>query len=217
MKRQRKTRVKDSKPIQPMVKALMGIDPRTPDSKARDIWNRMTSHVCKPCWELKYCPYGPLVEQFPLSRITREEAAAHNKFLKEQLAKGAYDADPQKRTEFEREARRFRPSKYPDSLPEEEETMACNVFGHLCPVFFVNEPLAETSERRNISRMISFKTKIRVARRDNYTCQECGKHLKDSELEFDHIVPFSKGGTSDEHNLRLACADCNRRKGARHL
>jgi hypothetical protein len=22
--------------------------------------------VCKPCWELKYCPYGPHVEQFPL-------------------------------------------------------------------------------------------------------------------------------------------------------
>jgi hypothetical protein len=22
--------------------------------------------VCKPCWELKYCPYGPLVEQSPL-------------------------------------------------------------------------------------------------------------------------------------------------------
>lgn len=21
--------------------------------------------VCKPCWELKYCPYGPLVEYFP--------------------------------------------------------------------------------------------------------------------------------------------------------
>jgi hypothetical protein len=22
--------------------------------------------VWKPCWELKYCPYGPLVEYFPL-------------------------------------------------------------------------------------------------------------------------------------------------------
>jgi hypothetical protein len=22
--------------------------------------------VCKPCWELRYCPYGPLVEYFPL-------------------------------------------------------------------------------------------------------------------------------------------------------
>ena len=23
--------------------------------------------ICKPCWDLKYCPYGPLVEQFPMT------------------------------------------------------------------------------------------------------------------------------------------------------
>ena len=28
---------------------------------------RLKTPVCKPCWELKYCPYGPLVEFFPLS------------------------------------------------------------------------------------------------------------------------------------------------------
>lgn len=27
---------------------------------------RLKHVVCKPCWELKYCPYGPLVEFFPL-------------------------------------------------------------------------------------------------------------------------------------------------------
>ena len=27
--------------------------------------------VCKPCWELKYCPYGGLVEYFPL--ISKED------------------------------------------------------------------------------------------------------------------------------------------------
>jgi hypothetical protein len=27
---------------------------------------RLKHVVCKPCWELKYCPYGPLVEYFPL-------------------------------------------------------------------------------------------------------------------------------------------------------
>jgi hypothetical protein len=29
-------------------------------------WNRRVQAVCKPCWELKYCPYGPVVEKFPL-------------------------------------------------------------------------------------------------------------------------------------------------------
>lgn len=28
-------------------------------------WDRRVKAVCKPCWELKYCPYGPLVEEFP--------------------------------------------------------------------------------------------------------------------------------------------------------
>ena len=29
-------------------------------------WDKRIKSVCKPCWELKYCPYGPLVENFPL-------------------------------------------------------------------------------------------------------------------------------------------------------
>lgn len=31
-------------------------------------WDKRIKRVCKPCWELKYCPYGPLVEQFPLKK-----------------------------------------------------------------------------------------------------------------------------------------------------
>jgi 5-methylcytosine-specific restriction endonuclease McrA len=53
---------------------------------------------------------------------------------------------------------------------------------------------------------------MRVVRRDNYTCQNCGKHLLDTEVEFDHVIPVSKGGSSEEHNIRLTCFDCNRSK-----
>ena len=83
------------------------------------------------------------------------------------------------------------------------------------PFFFVNEPFTETNERRRISRHIPRTTILRVARRDNYICQECGKHLLDSEMEFDHIIPFSKGGSTEEHNIRLTCFDCNRKKSAK--
>jgi len=24
-------------------------------------WKKKVPALCKPCWELKYCPYGPLV------------------------------------------------------------------------------------------------------------------------------------------------------------
>ena len=194
-------------------KALIGVDPRTSDAAAAKHWKAVTKHVCKPCWELKYCPYGPLVEQFPLPRLTRAEAISHNEFLKEQLAQGKYDKSPKRKAQFLKEVKQFRPSKYPERNSSEEKMMECNIFGHFCPVFLVNEPFNELAGRRNISRSISFKTKIRVARRDNYTCQECGKHLLETDLEFDHIIPHSLGGTSDERNIRLLCFECNRTKG----
>jgi len=29
-------------------------------------WGKRVKAVCRPCWEIKYSPYGPLVEEFPL-------------------------------------------------------------------------------------------------------------------------------------------------------
>lgn len=52
-----------------------------------------------------------------------------------------------------------------------------------------------------------------VFERDNYTCQYCGKCGGD--LECDHIVPVSRGGTNDISNLVTACKECNRKKAAK--
>jgi 5-methylcytosine-specific restriction endonuclease McrA len=35
-------------------------------------------------------------------------------------------------------------------------------------------------------------------------------------LEIDHIMPVSRGGSSDPHNLQLLCHDCNDRKRDKH-
>ena len=73
--------------INPFIKHLLGFSPKIDDDKVRREWNKRTKNVCKPCWELKYCPYGPLVEDFPLLDLTREDAIEHNNFLKSQLEK----------------------------------------------------------------------------------------------------------------------------------
>lgn len=120
--------------------------------------------ICKPCWELKYCPYGVLVENF-------------------ELRDGS------------------------------DDPYRCRIYGHLCPVFLVAEPLTETKELRNISRQISMVTQRRVLRRDNYICQICQKPIPDDKINFDHIIPWSKGGSSDESNIRLLCESCNKTRG----
>jgi hypothetical protein len=125
-------------------------------------WDRRVKAVCKPCWELKYCPYGLLVEQFPLRENRNEQS--------------------------------------------------CRIFGHDCPVFHIAEPLTETRELRNISRSIPRSVQFRVLKRENQICRQCGKAVMDDEIEFDHVIPWSKGGSSDESNIRLLCRTCNRKR-----
>ena len=192
------------------MKIFLGFSSNTDDESVHKWWEKRTKSVCKPCWEIKYCPYGPLVEQFPLLPPTRDEAIKHNEFLKEQLANNAYDEERKK--EFEEQVKVFNPNKYPEQHSKEEIEMSGLIYGHLCPVFFVNSPFTETSEIRRIGRHIPAKLKMRIARRDNYTCQVCGKNLRDDELEFDHLIPVSLRGSSEEHNIRLICSDCNRQK-----
>lgn len=320
------------KKIHSSIKKTLGFDENMSDKEFKSAWKRKTSQVCKPCWELKYCPYGPFVEQSPLVGTTKDEAIRHNEYLKncletnligsitdltqdqleekkeqleilkeypnlllpeiyrelndeERIKEGVeknlklfelyqtpYDnfetyqvpfpldeneeerreklldeimeieitpelqiridkkikkleiaittgkddsrreLDPIRKQYFEESVKDFNPEEYPEFIPKEVEEMSCNIFGHICPVVFVGESITETSEKRRRGRYISFKTKIRVVRRDNHTCQECSKHLKDDEVEFDHIIPVSKGGSSEEHNIRLTCYDCNRDK-----
>jgi hypothetical protein len=189
---------------------MLGFDPDADDKIVKKEWKNRTKNVCKPCWELKYCPYGPMVEEFPLPPIARKEATEHNQFLKSQLSKKAYKGAKKKM--FEKEVSEFDPSEYPIKLSKSEIERSCTVFGHFCPVFFVNEPFTETTELRRIGRNIARAVMLRVARRDNNQCQICGELLKDTEIEFDHIIPVSKGGSSEESNIQVTCFECNRDK-----
>lgn len=59
------------------------------------------------------------------------------------------------------------------------------------------------------SRYISTTTKKIVFTRDGGACQCCGSS---QNLEYDHIIPFSCGGSSDVSNIQLLCMKCNRSK-----
>ncbi|WP_278262690.1 TerD family protein [Nocardia sp. AG03] len=62
------------------------------------------------------------------------------------------------------------------------------------------------------SRSISQDVKAQVWQRDGGKCVECGDgHY----LEFDHIIPLSRGGATSAANLQILCRNCNRVKGAR--
>ena len=54
--------------------------------------------------------------------------------------------------------------------------------------------------------------KIAVWRRDDGRCVDCKKRER---LEFHHIIPRKKGGSSTVRNVELLCEVCNRTKGAR--
>ncbi len=55
-------------------------------------------------------------------------------------------------------------------------------------------------------------TRIFVWRRDGGKCTRCGSRER---LEYDHIVPVSKGGSNTPRNIELLCEQCNRRKSDR--
>jgi len=55
--------------------------------------------------------------------------------------------------------------------------------------------------------------KKNMLKRDNFTCQYCGK--KKQNLTIDHVVPKDLGGKDEWENLVTACVECNNKKGNR--
>jgi 5-methylcytosine-specific restriction endonuclease McrA len=58
-------------------------------------------------------------------------------------------------------------------------------------------------------------SRAEIFRRDNFTCQYCGKKTK--HLTIDHIIPRSRGGSNTWDNVVTSCPSCNHRKGGKLL
>lgn len=70
-----------------------------------------------------------------------------------------------------------------------------------------NKPKTVARKRRPLTEAV----KHEVWRRDQGACVKCGSR---NRLEYDHIVPWSLGGSDTVRNIELLCETCNRRKGA---
>jgi 5-methylcytosine-specific restriction endonuclease McrA len=67
-------------------------------------------------------------------------------------------------------------------------------------------------KRGNIGKKLRFL----VFERDNYTCQGCGRTVKEDgvKLSPDHIIPVDWGGETTLENLQSLCRECNEGKQA---
>lgn len=71
--------------------------------------------------------------------------------------------------------------------------------------------------QRRSPRGIGWRLRYLVLRRDKFSCRACGASPAISAgviLNIDHIIPWSKGGTTEEGNLQALCEQCNIGKGA---
>lgn len=63
----------------------------------------------------------------------------------------------------------------------------------------------------NQRKPIPSSVKKAVWKRDGGRCVNCSSEV---ELEYDHIIPVAKGGSSTIQNIQILCKKCNRRKSA---
>lgn len=64
-----------------------------------------------------------------------------------------------------------------------------------------------TNQRKPIPSSV----KKAVWKRDGGKCVNCGSEV---DIEYDHIIPVAKGGSSTIQNIQILCKKCNRKKSA---
>jgi hypothetical protein len=77
--------------------------------------------------------------------VERGEMLEHHALLIKNLAE--HKVDPEHKQEVEAMIKTFKATDYPEKIPEKqrrlEAKLACAVFGHMCPVYFVSEGFSE--------------------------------------------------------------------------
>jgi hypothetical protein len=89
----------------------------------------------------------------------------------------------------------------------QEQSGARRVFKYRLEVVEKSRTESDTANEDECTRIIPSPVKIEVWSRDKGQCVLCGRS---DDLHFDHIIPFSKGGSSlTSANIQLLCSRCN--------
>jgi hypothetical protein len=67
---------------------------------------------------------------------------------------------------------------------------------------------------KSVRKRIPTDVKRAVWERDRGRCVICKSQ---KNLEFDHVIPFAKGGSNSEKNIQVLCQECNRKKSDKIL
>lgn len=65
------------------------------------------------------------------------------------------------------------------------------------------------TKKRKLERYIPLPIRKMILKKYDQVCVICGSS---ENIEFDHIIPVSKGGTSEFSNIQLLCKSCNIKK-----
>ncbi len=84
---------------------------------------------------------------------------------------------------------------------------------HSCTAEFEIPSVIRLSHMIKRPRLRVALSKREILRRDDFTCQYCGRKM--SHLTLDHVIPRHRGGPHTWQNLVAACTACNRRKGGK--
>ena len=68
-----------------------------------------------------------------------------------------------------------------------------------------------TGEEKHLNiRAFSEKDKLRKYNEQGGVCAKCGNRFAYTDMDGDHILPWSKGGKTEYDNLQMLCISCNR-------
>jgi hypothetical protein len=98
----------------------------------------------KPCHKCGFCPYGQLVEEFPIYEKAKVYARKHNLWVKWiETPEGRYMGRWEKCDKND-------PEKTEDlnvAVELVDDPYSCQVFGHNCPIYYCGEMVTEKGDK----------------------------------------------------------------------